>query len=96
MDPNSRQQSVAGNTESASAPAPVVAGATRRRGRPRGEQAAVRQRTRERLLQGALRAVASRGLAKLSMSDVSEFAGLSRGTAYRYFSNTEELLRELS
>jgi AcrR family transcriptional regulator len=94
LDPNSRQQSVAGNTESA--PAAVVAGGTRRSGRPRGEQAAVRQRTRERLLQGALRAVAARGLAKLSMSDVSEFAGLSRGTAYRYFSNTEELLRELS
>ncbi|MBW2230786.1 MAG: TetR/AcrR family transcriptional regulator, partial [Deltaproteobacteria bacterium] len=56
----------------------------------------MRQRTRERLLQGALRAVASRGLAKLSMSDVSEFAGVSRGTVYRYFSNTEELLRELS
>jgi AcrR family transcriptional regulator len=39
--------------------------------------------------------VVSRGLTKLSMSDVSEFAGVSRGTAYRYFSNTEELLSEL-
>ncbi len=29
------------------------------------------------------------------MSDVSEFAGVSRGTAYRYFANTEELLSEL-
>ncbi len=55
----------------------------------------MRQRTRERLLEGALRAVASRGLAKLAMSDVIEFAGVSRGTAYRYFSNTEELLTEL-
>jgi AcrR family transcriptional regulator len=42
-----------------------------------------------------LRAVASRGLAKLSMSDVIEFAGVSRGTVYRYFSNTEQLLTEL-
>ena len=74
---------------------PVSDGAMRRGGRPRGEQAAARRRTKERLLEGALRAVASRGLAKLSMSDVSEFAGVSRGTAYRYFSNTEELLSEL-
>ena len=60
-----------------------------------GKQTAVQQRTRERLLRGALEAVASRGLAKFAMSDVSEFAGMSRGTAYRYFSNTEELLSEL-
>ena len=56
---------------------------------------AVRRRTEERLLEGALRAVASRGLAKLGMSDVGEFAGVSRGTVYRYFPNTEVLLREL-
>ncbi len=55
----------------------------------------VRRRTEERLLEGAVRAMASRGLAKLGMSDVSEFAGVSRGTAYRYFPNTEVLLREL-
>ncbi len=55
----------------------------------------MRQRTKQRLLEGAVRAIASRGLTKLSMSDVSEFAGVSRGTAYRYFSNTEELLSEL-
>jgi AcrR family transcriptional regulator len=67
----------------------------KRSGRPRGEHVAARQRTKERLLEGAVRAVASRGLTKLSMSDVSEFAGVSRGTAYRYFSNTEELLSEL-
>jgi AcrR family transcriptional regulator len=66
-----------------------------RSGRPRGEHVAARQRTKERLLEGAVRAVASRGLTKLSMSDVSEFAGVSRGTAYRYFSNTEDLLSEL-
>ncbi len=82
--------------EKSSASAPVAAlGATKRGGRPRGEQAAVRRQTRERLLEGALRAVASRGLTKFAMSDVSEFAGVSRGTAYRYFSNTEELLTEL-
>ena len=55
----------------------------------------MRRRTEERLLEGALRAVAARGLAKLGMSDVSEFAGVSRGTVYRYFPNTEVLRREL-
>ena len=82
-------------SEPSSAPSEGAAGAPRRGGRPRGEQAAARRRTRERLLEGAVRAVASRGLTKLGMSDVSEFAGVSRGTVYRYFSNTEELLSEL-
>ena len=67
-----------------------------RAGRPRGAQDAARRRTEERLLEGALRAVARRGLAKLGMGDVSESAGVSRGTAYRYFPNTEVLLRELA
>ncbi|MDP7300482.1 MAG: TetR family transcriptional regulator [Myxococcota bacterium] len=60
-----------------------------------GRVRATQRRTEERLLEGALRAVATRGLAKLAMSDVSEFAGVSRGTAYRYFPNTEVLLSEL-
>jgi len=55
----------------------------------------MRRRTEERLLEGAMRAVASRGLAKLGMSDVGEFAGVSRGTVYRYFPNTDALLSEL-
>jgi AcrR family transcriptional regulator len=55
----------------------------------------MRRRTEERLLEGAVRAVASRGLAKLGMSDVGEFAGVSRGTVYRYFPNTDVLLDEL-
>jgi len=63
---------------------------------PAGARArSMRRSTEDRLLEGALRAVASRGLAKLGMADVSEFAGLSRGTAYRYFADTEELLSEL-
>ena len=86
---------MADEREPSAAPSTGAVNATRRGGRPRGEQAAARRRTEERLLQGAVRAVASRGLTKLGMGDVSEFAGVSRGTAYRYFSNTEELLREL-
>jgi AcrR family transcriptional regulator len=55
-----------------------------------------RQRTRERILAGAVRAVARHGLAKLDMADVSESAGVSRGTLYRYFASREELLDALS
>jgi AcrR family transcriptional regulator len=45
-----------------------------------------------RILDGALLALARRGVRKLSMSDVGAAAGISRGTLYRYFSNKEELL----
>ena len=51
-------------------------------------------RTRERILDGALRAIARHGLTKLGMSDVSDSAGVSRGTLYRYFPSREELLHE--
>jgi AcrR family transcriptional regulator len=58
-----------------------------------GELAAgLNPRTRERILEGAVRAVARYGLAKLAMSDVSEIAGVSRGTLYRYFPNRDVLL----
>ena len=53
-------------------------------------------RTRERILDGAMAAIARHGLAKLGMSDVSVSAGVSRGTLYRYFPSREELLRDLA
>ena len=53
-------------------------------------------RTRTRILDGALRAIARHGLSKLGMSDVSEHAGVSRGTVYRYFPSREELLQCLA
>jgi AcrR family transcriptional regulator len=53
-------------------------------------------RTRARILDGALQAIARHGLAKLGMSDVSEHAGVSRGTLYRYFPSREELLQSLA
>lgn len=59
----------------------------------RPEQAA---RTRQRILAGALRAIARHGLAKLGMNDVSEGAGVSRGTLYRYFPTREALLEDLA
>lgn len=53
-------------------------------------------RTRERILDGAMLAIARHGLAKLGMSDVSQQAGVSRGTLYRYFPSREELLLDLA
>jgi AcrR family transcriptional regulator len=55
-----------------------------------------RERTRLRILDGAVLAVARHGLAKLDMGDVSRSAGVSRGTVYRYFPSREALLGELS
>ena len=54
------------------------------------------ERTRERILDGAMQAIARHGLAKLGMSDVSESAGVSRGTLYRYFTSREALLESLA
>ena len=54
------------------------------------------EKTRARILDGAMRAIARHGLAKLGMSDVSESAGVSRGTLYRYFPSRDELLESLA
>ena len=69
--------------------------ASGRPGRPPGPREAVRARTEERLLDGALEALARHGLGKVSMSDVSACAGLSRGTVYRYFPDLDALLAEV-
>jgi AcrR family transcriptional regulator len=52
--------------------------------------------TRERVLDGAVRAIARHGLGKLAMSDVSACAGVSRATLYRYFPTREGLLDALA
>src|SRR5579884_596781 len=51
--------------------------------------------TRDRILEGALRAVGRVGFRHLTMSDVAESAALSRGTVYRYFPTKDELLAVL-
>ena len=56
----------------------------------------IREATRERILEGAKKAVSSHGLSNLEMTDVSVSAGVSRGTLYRYFSNRDELLHSLT
>jgi AcrR family transcriptional regulator len=53
-------------------------------------------RTRERILDGAMQAIARHGLSKLGMRDVSESAGVSRGTLYRYFPTRDDLLQSLA
>lgn len=53
-------------------------------------------RTRERILDGAMAAIARHGLSKLGMSDVSLSAGVSRGTLYRYFPSRDDLLTSLA
>jgi AcrR family transcriptional regulator len=45
-----------------------------------------------KILEGALRGIASRGVRRLSMSDISDASGVSRGTLYRYFSTKEEVM----
>jgi AcrR family transcriptional regulator len=77
-------------------PRPAAAGSPERHaGRPAGPRASARRRTEERLLAATLQAVARHGLAKLAMADVSAYAGVSKGTAYRYFPDTEAVLRAL-
>ncbi len=56
----------------------------------------LRRRTEERILEGALEAVGRHGLRKIGIADVSELAGVSRGTIYRYFGSKEDLLVALA
>lgn len=52
--------------------------------------------TRDRILDGALRAIGSNGVRSLSMRKIAEAAGVSRGTVYHYFDSTSEVLRAVS
>lgn len=52
--------------------------------------------TVERILDGAVRALARHGHHKLSMSDVCAEAGVSRGTLYRYFKSREALIEAIA
>jgi AcrR family transcriptional regulator len=52
--------------------------------------------TRDRILEAALLAMGRFGPRRLTMAEVSEGAGLSRGTVYRYFPTKEKLLAVLA
>jgi AcrR family transcriptional regulator len=49
-----------------------------------------------KILDGALRAISARGARRLSMSDIIEASGVSRGTLYKYFSDKDEVLAAVS
>jgi AcrR family transcriptional regulator len=53
-------------------------------------------RTRDRILDATLVVLARHGVRKLSMSDVSDAAGVSRPTLYRYYATKDDLLRALA
>jgi AcrR family transcriptional regulator len=53
---------------------------------------AVSGSTEERILSATLRLLGRRGVRRLSMQEVSEAAGVSRGTLYRYFPSKDHLL----
>jgi AcrR family transcriptional regulator len=57
---------------------------------------AANNETLGRILDATLTTLARRGVRKLSMSDVSAEAGISRGTLYNYFSDKEDLLRAIA
>jgi AcrR family transcriptional regulator len=61
-------------------------------GRPRGPRQRVRESTRGLLLDAALEIASADGVARVSMSDVSARAGVSRGTTYRHFGSVAALL----
>ncbi len=56
-------------------------------------EASVEPSTADRILAGALLALGEHGVETLSMREISEAAGVSRGTLYRYFKSRDELLR---
>jgi len=54
----------------------------------------VREASRKKILDGALRVFATKGT-MATMADVAEEAGVSQGLAYRYFTSKEAILSEL-
>jgi AcrR family transcriptional regulator len=59
---------------------------------PDPSQAGRSASTEERILRATLRLVGRRGVKRLGMQEVSEAAGISRGTLYRYFPSKECLI----
>jgi AcrR family transcriptional regulator len=50
----------------------------------------------QKILDGTLRAIATVGTRRLSMSDISNASGVSRGTLYRYFASKDDVLTAVS
>ena len=54
----------------------------------------VEEQTKEKIIRSALTLFSERGIGKTSVSEIAYHAGVTRVTAYRYFSEKEELVRE--
>lgn len=50
----------------------------------------------QKILDGTLRAIRTVGARRLSMRDISDASGVSRGTLYRYFASKEDVLAAVS
>src|SRR4051794_16518756 len=59
-----------------------------------GDRGLVTQTQRERMLDAMARAVAAKGYAKVTVSDVVALAGVSRRTFYEHFADKEECFLE--
>ncbi len=57
--------------------------------------AAKGENTKSRILEAAEELFISKGFSTVTMKDVCQATGLSRGGLYRYFSSTEEMMMEL-
>lgn len=53
------------------------------------------ERTKERILQEACRLFAQKGFQSVTMTDICEKTGLSRGGLYRYYTGTEQIFSEI-
>lgn len=53
------------------------------------------ERTKERIRQEAYKLFAEKGFKEVTMTDICEKTGLSRGGLYRYYSGTEEIFSEI-
>jgi AcrR family transcriptional regulator len=58
----------------------------------RGPDAPPLSPTEERIVSAALRLIGRRGVKRLGMQEISEAAGVSRGTLYRYFPSKDHVL----
>lgn len=76
--------------KSAPRPAMAAAGLVEKKSRSTGSEQSI-----NRILDATMEAVSRQGVRNVSMSDVCRFAGVARGTLYRYFPSKEFLLESL-
>ena len=53
------------------------------------------KRTREKIQKEAYKLFADKGFKEVTMTDICEKTGLSRGGLYRYYSGTDEIFSEI-